>query len=216
VDALKPFGKRGYLLLGNGGATTSNVASELAAAGLTVKHRDLSHHGRSSPSVHNKFVVESDAHGNATRVLTGSTNWTASGPCTQLNNVLIIDDTVIARRYLDQWNKLVAAGDDMTADLKASNTRPASDNNMTLYFAATNGEAEFKPVLDLIAGARDGALFLMFMPGQSPLLSALLDRAKDNNICSWRRFERHAVEQRRHLFCRRRGGEIGRACAGVP
>jgi phosphatidylserine/phosphatidylglycerophosphate/cardiolipin synthase-like enzyme len=182
LDALKPFGNRGHLLLGNGSATTPDVATELAAAGLEVKHRDLSHRGASSPSVHNKFVVESDAHGNAMRVLTGSTNWTTTGLCTQLNNVLIVDDTVIAQRYLDQWGKLVAAGNDMTADLKASNTRPTADKDITLYFAATNGEAEFKPVLDLIASAKDGALFLMFMPGQSPLLDALLDRAKDNNI----------------------------------
>jgi hypothetical protein len=182
LDALKPFGSRGHLLLGNGSATTPDVATELAAAGLEVKHRDLSHRGASSPSVHNKFVVESDAHGNAMRVLTGSTNWTTTGLCTQLNNVLIVDDTVIAQRYLDQWGRLVAAGNDMTADLKASNTRPTADKDITLYFAATNGEAEFKPVLDLIASAKDGALFLMFMPGQSPLLDALLDRAKDNNI----------------------------------
>ena len=71
VDALKPFGKRGHVLLGNGSATEPWVAQELAAAQLEVKHRDLSHHGRSSPSVHNKFVVESDASGrNAGRVLT--------------------------------------------------------------------------------------------------------------------------------------------------
>ena len=66
--------------------------------------------------------------------------------------------------------------------LKTSNSTPTSDNNISLYFAATNGEAEFKPVLDLIAGAKEGALFLMFMPGQSPLLSALLDRAQKNDI----------------------------------
>jgi phosphatidylserine/phosphatidylglycerophosphate/cardiolipin synthase-like enzyme len=56
------------------------------------------------------------------------------------------------------------------------------DKSITLYFAATNNEAEFKPVLDLIAGAKQGALFLMFMPGQSPLLSALLDRAQKSDI----------------------------------
>jgi phosphatidylserine/phosphatidylglycerophosphate/cardiolipin synthase-like enzyme len=182
VDALKPFGGRGHILLGNGGATRPTVAPELTTAGLEVKHRDLSHHGRSSPSVHNKFVVESDAHGNASRVLTGSTNWTTTGLCTQLNNVLTVEDTIIAGRYLDQWGKLVAAGDDLPASLKTSNSNPTTHNNITLYFAATNGEAEFKPVLDLIAGAQEGALFLMFMPGQSPLLSALLDRAQKNDI----------------------------------
>jgi phosphatidylserine/phosphatidylglycerophosphate/cardiolipin synthase-like enzyme len=183
IDALKPFGSRGHILLGNGDGTKATVAPELVAAGLDVKHRDLSHHGKSSPSVHNKFVVESDAAGkNASRVLTGSTNWTTTGLCTQLNNVLIIEDAVIASRYLDQWGKLVAAGDDMPASLKATNSTPTNDNNISLYFAATNNEAEFKPVLDLIAGAKQGALFLMFMPGQSPLLSALLDRSKQNDI----------------------------------
>jgi len=182
VGALKPFGNRGHVLLGNGSATKPNIAGELSGAGLEVKHRDLSNAGRSSPSVHNKFVVESDAHGNAIRVLTGSTNWTTTGLCTQLNNVLIIENATIAKRYLDQWSKLVAAGNDMPPALKTSNSTPTTDSNITVYFAATNNEAEFKPVLDLIKNAKDGALFLMFMPGQSPLLDALLGRAQDNDI----------------------------------
>ncbi len=183
VEALKPFGGRGHVLLGNGSATRPWVAPELTAAGLEVKHRDLSHHGKSSPSVHNKFVVECDAGGKgASRVLTGSTNWTTSGLCTQLNNLLIVEDADIAGRYLDQWSKLVAAGDDMPAGLKASNSTPTNHNDISVYFAATHGEAEFKPVLDLIAGAREGILFLMFTPGQSPLLKALLDRVQKNDI----------------------------------
>jgi hypothetical protein len=127
--------------------------------------------------VHNKFVVESDTSGkNAGRILTGSTNWTTSGLCTQLNNVLIVEGPDIAGRYLDQWGKLVAAGNDMPASLKEENSEPTTHSDVSLYFAATNRQAEFKPVLDLIAGAKEGALFLMFTPGQSPLLEALLDR----------------------------------------
>jgi phosphatidylserine/phosphatidylglycerophosphate/cardiolipin synthase-like enzyme len=186
IDALKPFGSRGHVLIGNGSATKSAnppVADQLTAAKLDVHHRDLSHSGKSSPSVHNKYVVEADATGkNASRVLTGSTNWTTTGLCTQLNNVLIVEDAAIAARFRKQWDMLVAAKDDMTPALKTSNSQPTTDKNITLYFAATNGEAEFKPVLDLIAGAKEGALFLMFMPGQSPLLSALLDRAQQNSI----------------------------------
>jgi phosphatidylserine/phosphatidylglycerophosphate/cardiolipin synthase-like enzyme len=102
--------------------------------------------------------------------------------CTQLNNVLIIENATIAQRYLDQWGKLVAAGNDMPPALKTSNSTPTTDSDITVYFAATNNEAEFKPVLDLIKNAKDGALFLMFMPGQSPLLDALLGRAQDNDI----------------------------------
>jgi phosphatidylserine/phosphatidylglycerophosphate/cardiolipin synthase-like enzyme len=51
-----------------------------------------------------------------------------------------------------------------------------------VWFAATPGEQEFAPVLELISGAKQGVLFLMFMPGQSPVLSALLDRAQQNDI----------------------------------
>jgi phosphatidylserine/phosphatidylglycerophosphate/cardiolipin synthase-like enzyme len=183
VEGIKPFGSRGHVLIGNGSATKPWVAQELTAAGLEVKHRDLSHHGKSSPSVHNKFVVESDAAGKVVRrVLTGSTNWTTTGLCTQLNNVLIIEDQAIAARYLDQWGKLVAAGDDMPADLKASNSTPTTADNISVYFAASNHEAEFQPVLDLIAKATEGILFLMFTPGQSPLLKALLDRVEKNDV----------------------------------
>jgi phosphatidylserine/phosphatidylglycerophosphate/cardiolipin synthase-like enzyme len=183
VDALKPFGSRGQVLLGNGSATQPWVAQELTAAKLEVRHRDLSHAGRSSPSVHNKFVVESAGAGeNASRVLTGSTNWTTTGLCTQLNNVLIIENATIATRFFEQWGKLVAAKDDMPASLKASNSKPTTDHNISVYYAASINEAEFKPVLDLIAGAKEGVLFLMFMPGQSPLLDALLDRAQKNDI----------------------------------
>jgi len=183
VDALKVFGSRGHVLIGNGSATKPWVATELTAAGLEVKHRDLSHTGASSPSVHNKFIVEVDhASGHALRVLTGSTNWTTTGLCTQLNNVLTIDEPTIAKRFLEQWAALVAAHDDMTPALKTSNSTPTTAGNVTLYFAATDGEVEFKPVLDLIHGAKHGALFLMFMPGQSPLLKALLDRVRNNDI----------------------------------
>jgi phosphatidylserine/phosphatidylglycerophosphate/cardiolipin synthase-like enzyme len=199
VEALKPFGSRGHVLIGNGGATKPWVAPELVAAGLEVKRRDLSHHGKSSPSVHNKFVVESDAAG-AGRVLTGSTNWTTSGLCTQLNNVLIVEDVAIAGRYRDQWDKLVAAGDDMPSSLKASNSIPTSDNDISVYFAATDHEAEFQPVLELIAGAAEGILFLMFTPGQSPLLKALLDRVEKNDI-----YVRGVVS---NVTTTKKGGEI--------
>jgi hypothetical protein len=66
IDALKPFGSRGDVLIGNGSATKSAkppVSDQLSAAKLEVRHRDRSHSGKSSPSVHNKFVVEADAKG---------------------------------------------------------------------------------------------------------------------------------------------------------
>jgi phosphatidylserine/phosphatidylglycerophosphate/cardiolipin synthase-like enzyme len=182
VEALKPFGQRGHILIGNGGGTADWVAGELEAAGLDVRHRDLSKAGRSSPSVHNKFVVEADAKEEATRVLTGSTNWTTTGLCTQLNNVLIAERPAVAARFLTQWHALVKAGDNLPPALKTANGKPTIDREITVLFAATRNEAEFAPILDLIRQAKQACLFLMFMPGQSPLLSALLDRAKEDAV----------------------------------
>ncbi len=56
---------------------------------------------------HNKFVVYAEG-GSAKTVLTGSTNWTETGLCTQSNNALLIDDETLAGRYLDYWHRLLA------------------------------------------------------------------------------------------------------------
>ncbi|ELX10220.1 phospholipase D/transphosphatidylase [Janthinobacterium sp. HH01] len=182
IAGLKAFGERCHLLLGNGTSTFDDTAHELEAGGVIVKHRDLSHKGASSPSVHNKFVVEVEtAGGQAQRVLTGSTNWTTTGLCTQLNNVLVVERPVTANRFYQQWRQLAEVGDDMPDALRVANGRPTDDGKVTTLFAATKAQAEFAPVLEAIANAKQGVLFLMFMPGQSPLLQALLARVTETD-----------------------------------
>ena len=58
--------------------------------------------------VHNKFLIHADAKGRPQSVLTGSTNWTATGLCAQTNNILVIDDPAVAARYLEYWQALKA------------------------------------------------------------------------------------------------------------
>jgi phosphatidylserine/phosphatidylglycerophosphate/cardiolipin synthase-like enzyme len=55
---------------------------------------------------HNKFIVYVDPGGTPQRVLTGSTNWTATGLCGQTNNMVIIESPKIAKGYLDYWQQL--------------------------------------------------------------------------------------------------------------
>jgi len=55
---------------------------------------------------HNKFVVYVDGKGKPKAVLTGSTNWTASGLCTQSNNAILIESDAVAREYLQYWEDL--------------------------------------------------------------------------------------------------------------
>jgi phosphatidylserine/phosphatidylglycerophosphate/cardiolipin synthase-like enzyme len=177
IEGLKAFGERGHVLIGNGSSTKHGIVDELEGAQLIVHERDLSKAGRSSPSVHNKFVVERNPQTRQSlRVLTGSTNWTTTGLCTQLNNVLVVERPPIAERFFEQWNSLVAAGDNMTD--KAANAQWTVDQAVSVAFAATPHEEEFDPVKELIDGAADGLFFLMFTPGQSPLLNALLDRSQ--------------------------------------
>jgi phosphatidylserine/phosphatidylglycerophosphate/cardiolipin synthase-like enzyme len=56
---------------------------------------------------HNKFTVYSE-NGVAKAVLSGSTNWTETGLCTQSNNVILIEDDKVAALYLGYWNLLHA------------------------------------------------------------------------------------------------------------
>src|SRR5262249_34411261 len=50
---------------------------------------------------HNKFIVYVDRHKTPRAVLTGSTNWTASGLCTQSNNAIVIENEALASFYLE-------------------------------------------------------------------------------------------------------------------
>ena len=54
---------------------------------------------------HNKFAVYVK-DGTPTAVMTGSTNWTETGLCTQSNNCIIIEDEDIAADYFTYWNGL--------------------------------------------------------------------------------------------------------------
>ena len=56
---------------------------------------------------HNKFAVYVEK-GVACAVMTGSTNWTETGLCTQSNNVVVIENEDLAKRYLGYWSDLLA------------------------------------------------------------------------------------------------------------
>lgn len=58
-----------------------------------------------TPIGHDKFAVYVKG-GVPTAVMTGSTNWTETGLCTQSNNCIIIEDQNIAQFYFDFWQRL--------------------------------------------------------------------------------------------------------------
>jgi len=57
---------------------------------------------------HNKFMVYVDKNKQPRAVLTGSTNWTPSGLCTQSNNAILIESKDVAKQFLKYWEDLKA------------------------------------------------------------------------------------------------------------
>ncbi len=118
---------------------------------------------------HNKFVVFCDADGKPQKVLTGSTNWTSSGLCTQANNGLIIDDANVAQDFLDAWNRIHAAGNAYPPSLAAANSTSSSYQvdgcKVTPWFVPTQHAQDLDYARKLINAAKEGILFLFFNPG---------------------------------------------------
>ena len=168
--------------------------ANLKAAGVNVVDRIL---GKGSIP-HNKFMVLSKG-GKPTTVLTGSTNWTSTGLCTQTNNVLVIESGEVAARYMEYWEALKAdieAADGAKKELQSQTLRDfAHKNNGSKPISLGKGvtiELMFSPntagklarppkgtpndmqrVFDLIDGAKQAVLFLAFDPGNN----SILDRA---------------------------------------
>ncbi|MBR0984136.1 phospholipase D-like domain-containing protein [Bradyrhizobium liaoningense] len=147
---------------------------------------------------HNKFMVLTQAD-TPTAVLTGSTNWTSSGLCTQTNNALVIESERVAQRYFEYWNELKKDVDQASGNQKALQGETlrtwAHDNNakqpITLEDGKTKIELMFSPntekpltsppkekpndvtrMFELVNGAKQAVLFLAFDPGNNSILDA--------------------------------------------
>lgn len=147
----------------------------------------------SSSIGHNKFVVWSDATG-PQAVLTGSTNWTPTGLCSQTNNTLILRNPTVAAGYKDYWDWLVqdaaqhpAQGRALRAWCGGGAVEAAlATGNVSVWFspntAAKTKDADTAPpdldqVFGLLRAARQGVLFLAFNPGKPSFLDQVYAKA---------------------------------------
>jgi phosphatidylserine/phosphatidylglycerophosphate/cardiolipin synthase-like enzyme len=173
----------------------SENRANLKAAGVNVVDRILG----DQRIPHNKFFVLSEG-GKPVAVLTGSTNWTSTGLCTQTNNALVIESEPVAQRYMDFWNKLkadidAANGDQsalQSADLRSwnrdTNTKMIAEpidlgggaTIAPLFSPSTKGllpkkptaPVDMKQLYDLVGAAKQAVLFLAFDPGNNSILDA--------------------------------------------
>ncbi|OYD77431.1 UNVERIFIED_ORG: phosphatidylserine/phosphatidylglycerophosphate/cardiolipin synthase-like enzyme [Burkholderia sp. CF145] len=127
-----------------------------ARGDLVAKHGDniVTRYMPSTGIAHNKFLVYVDGKNIPQAVLTGSTNWTPTGLCTQNNNALVVEDTAVATKYLEYW---VALKSDSVANtvpkppapqhgLQAKALRSAgASSGATLNIAASRATVWFSP-----------------------------------------------------------------------
>jgi phosphatidylserine/phosphatidylglycerophosphate/cardiolipin synthase-like enzyme len=166
----------------------------LKAAGVNVIDRIVG----KGDIPHNKFMVLSE-NNVPVAALSGSTNWTATGLCTQTNNALVIESKDVAQRYVDYWNALKADCDEARGEknkLQAKTLRDFDHNGNAGSISkpidlgdGVSIEVMFSPntphklsknpdtpndmarVFELMDGAKQAILFLAFDPGNNSILN---------------------------------------------
>jgi phosphatidylserine/phosphatidylglycerophosphate/cardiolipin synthase-like enzyme len=170
IAGLTAFGKKCHLILANGAfKPPDNDENKKVRADLKNKV-DLSDRLVSSGHfAHNKFAVLCDASGTPQSVITGSTNWTMTGLCTQANNGLIVDDPDVAKYFRAEWDQIKAAGNAYPASFaqfnSTSKTFPLDGGSITQWFVPTTDAQDLEFARKLISAAKDGIMFLFFNPG---------------------------------------------------
>jgi hypothetical protein len=140
------------VILGNEQSPDSDDADSenrkaLKDAGVTVIDRILG----KGDIPHNKFMVLSENNA-PTAVLSGSTNWTSTGLCTQTNNALAIESRDVAQRYMDYWSALKADTDAAQGEKNKLQSKTLRD------FGHNNNARSIASPIDLGGGGGGGGL----------------------------------------------------------
>lgn len=179
IADLCALGNRAHVILANG-SDDNGDENEEAREALTKGKVDVHKRMTGSRLAHNKFLVVSE--GDAPKLTwTGSTNWTMTGLCTQVNNGLLIERADVAAYYKDEWDALLAAGDEFPAALVDGNgkerTATLGKGTIGTWFASVHEEVDLDAARELIAGAEQGILFEFFNPGtKNTLFNAIMER----------------------------------------
>jgi len=186
IDGLKLLSERAHILLANGSDKDHDenlmARGELIKANVDVRDRLL----RGKGLGHNKFAVVVKDKKNAIKAWTGSTNWSSTGLCTQLNNGILIEGEEIAGIFHQQWHRLDNAGNCFTEKLiDANDNSPRSAGGVDVWFtpmhkkSTENVGPDLQELINLVNNAKHAILFVMFEPGdKSELVSSILEMSK--------------------------------------
>ena len=180
LDRLTQLRRKAHVVLANGSVKKkgddANAAAREALAGVVDLHDRMC-----SPRAlgHNKFMVLCNDQGGPSAVWTGSTNWSVTGLCTQANNALLVKNPRLAEAYLAYWKALKQAGDLTPESLRSANATAHAfkGGDLTVWFTPTPAQEDLDACFELIRGAKQGILFLMFNPGpRGSMLNAIIER----------------------------------------
>jgi phosphatidylserine/phosphatidylglycerophosphate/cardiolipin synthase-like enzyme len=188
IDALEALGKRGHIVLANGSIEQKKgePAAEarkrdqnkvgrarLRKAGLEVLNRFI------SPGAlgHNKFLVLTNDKQKPAAAWTGSTNWTKTGLCTQINNGFLVEHAAFAAEYFKQWQRLKDAKSAFPASLVTENGKAkklqVGQSRAEIWFTRVAQKVDLAAIDTVVNGAKEGVLFLMFQPGGAGTLKTI-------------------------------------------
>ena len=183
-----------HLILANTGtndAENKPARKALHDAGIDITDRMVA----AGHIAHNKFCLYVDATGKPSAVLTGSTNWTTTGICTQSNNAVVIESDDLAQAYFDYWNRLKADGSAQGQPLRKADmtSHPATIDGakVTVWYSPNTAQTskpshnpatppDMKDVFATMALAKNVILFLVFQPGSPSIVeyAAACENAK--------------------------------------
>lgn len=183
VAALARLGDRAAIVLANGSVDAAgddqnqHSRETLKAAGLKIHDRMIAPRALG----HNKFCIVGpmlDQEFQPKKVWTGSTNWTPTGLCTQLNNGVLIENDDVALAYEAQFQRLIAAASAFPRSLVDANSQPTRDialgaTKADVWFGRLRGQIDIAELIELVKRAKQGVFFVMFMPGKEPLATLL-------------------------------------------
>ena len=140
-------------------AENRKAADALASKHLVRRYMPVGQIG------HNKFIVYVGPDNEPKAVLTGSTNWTSSGLCTQSNNCIVVESTELAKQYLSYWN-------DLKLDAEQANIPTTAQPMPDIQGSALRkSDAVERPVITIEIGTTAQVWF-------SPNANGLVDRDK--------------------------------------
>lgn len=196
IAGLVKLKKKAHLVLSNGSIKAKkgepaaearkrdenkNARKTLKAAGVDVLMKDRF----ISPGAlgHNKFLVFTDSTGKHPEfVWTGSTNWQVTGLCTQVNNGIVIRDEKVAKIYWDQWQRLHKAKSAFEGLAKANSDPKPVGKDVTVWFSRASGGVDLEALTTEIKAAKQGIIFLMFMPGSGVVFTTVAKRSGEPDL----------------------------------